>query len=216
MFQKNVSFFSANCKKSDNNNNGNSNNNKNDNSSNDSNNDNNDNNNSVSHFFIYFPDIGNAFLKQILHSGQWKRVAQLVETNFFSIIQILLAVKSFSAQCKFVFTANSLLCLVETDSPASGDHFIPISQISFQLEAGFPSRGNIFQSQWQRIFCSIKCRSIFKEKHYSCSLKPFSWIFQDIPASGSSFFRLVEMKFLSNPSQRLVYSNFGLISNHMP
>ena len=34
----------------------------------------------------------------------------------------------------------------------------------------------------------IKCRPIFQEKLYSCSLKPFSLIFADIPASGSSFF----------------------------
>ena len=39
----------------------------------------------------------------------------------------------------------------------------------------------------------IKFGQIFKEEHYSCSLKPFSWIFADISASGSNFFRLVEM-----------------------
>ena len=72
-----------------------------------------------------------------------------------------------------------------------------------------------YYDQWQQIFCLIKCRPNFKQEHYSCSFKPFSWIFTDIPVSGSSFFRLVEMKILSNPSQRLVYSNFGLISNHI-
>ena len=41
----------------------------------------------------------------------------------------------------------------------------------------------------------IKCRPIFKEEHYSSSLKPFSWIFADIPASGGSFFRLVQAEF---------------------
>ena len=61
----------------------------------------------------------------------------------------------------------------------------------------------------------IKCRSISKEKHYSCSLKPFSWIFADILASGSSFFRLVEMDFSSNLSSQLVYTDFGLISNRV-
>ena len=59
----------------------------------------------------------------------------------------------------------------------------------------------------------IKCRPNFKEEHYSCSLKPFSWIFADIPASGSSFFQLMETEFSSNPSSRLVYTDFGLISN---
>ena len=55
----------------------------------------------------------------------------------------------------------------------------------------------LYYCQWQRIFCLNKCRPIFKEEHYSCSLKPFSWILTDIAASGSSFFLLVEMKFLS-------------------
>ena len=55
----------------------------------------------------------------------------------------------------------------------------------------------------------IKCRPIFKGEHYSWSLKPFSWIFADIPASESSLFRLVETEFSSNPSLRLVYTDFG-------
>ena len=61
----------------------------------------------------------------------------------------------------------------------------------------------------------IKCRPIFKEEQYSCSLKPFSWIFADIPASGSSFFRLMETEFSSNPSSRLVYTDLGLISRRV-
>ena len=40
----------------------------------------------------------------------------------------------------------------------------------------------------------------------------FLGFFSDIPASGSSFFRLVETEFSSNPSSRLVYTYFGLIS----
>ena len=59
----------------------------------------------------------------------------------------------------------------------------------------------------------IKCQANFKEQHYSCSLKPFYWIFADIPASGSSFFWLVETEFSSDPSSRLVYTDFGLTSN---
>ena len=60
----------------------------------------------------------------------------------------------------------------------------------------------------------IKCRPNFKEEQYSCSLKPFSSIFTDIPASGSSFFWLLETKFSSNTSSsRLVHTDFRLISN---
>ena len=58
----------------------------------------------------------------------------------------------------------------------------------------------------------IKFRPIFKEEHYSCSLKPFSWVFADIPASGSSFLRLVKTECSSNTLSRLVHTNFGLIS----
>ena len=61
----------------------------------------------------------------------------------------------------------------------------------------------------------IKCKPIFKEEHYKYSLKPSSWIFADIPASGSSFFRLVETEFPANPSSRLVYTDFGLTSNRV-
>ena len=63
----------------------------------------------------------------------------------------------------------------------------------------------------------IKCKPFFKEEQYACSLKSFSWIFADIPASGSRFFRLKETEFSSNPSSRLVYTDFdfGLISNRM-
>ena len=61
----------------------------------------------------------------------------------------------------------------------------------------------------------VKCRSIFKENQCSYSLKPFSGIFADIPASGSSFFLLAETDFSSNPSSRLVYTDFGLISNRV-
>ena len=46
----------------------------------------------------------------------------------------------------------------------------------------------------------IKCRPIFKERHYSCSLKPFSWIFADIPTNESSFFWLVFIKFFITTS----------------
>ena len=61
----------------------------------------------------------------------------------------------------------------------------------------------------------IKYRPIFKEEHYSCCLKQFSWIFEDIPASGSSFLGLFETEFLSNPSSSLVYADFGLVLNRV-
>ena len=64
----------------------------------------------------------------------------------------------------------------------------------------------------QRIFLlvgsilEIKCRPIVKEESYLS--------FADIPASGSIFFGLVETEFSSNPSSRLVYTDFGSLSNH--
>ena len=74
------------------------------------------------------------------------------------------------------------------------------------IQSSFLLVGTIFE---------IKCSPIFKEEHYSCSLKPFSWIFENIPESGSSFFRPMETEFPSNPSSRLVYTDFGLISNRV-
>ena len=68
---------------------------------------------SVNHYFIYFPDIGNVFLQQILRSGQWKQVAWLVETIFF--FRYSWQLKLFSAQCKFIITTNPSFWLVETD-----------------------------------------------------------------------------------------------------
>ena len=61
----------------------------------------------------------------------------------------------------------------------------------------------------------IKCRPFFKGEYYSFLLKLFSWVLADIPASGSSFFRLVETDISSNPLSRLVYADFGLISNRV-
>ena len=61
----------------------------------------------------------------------------------------------------------------------------------------------------------VKCMPIFKEEHYSCSMKQFSWIFGDIPVSGSSFFRVVETEFSSNHSSPLANTDFGLISNRV-
>ena len=55
---------------------------------------------------------------------------------------------------------------------------------------------------------------LFKEKYF-CSLKLFSWIFADIPASGSSFSQVVKSELLWNPSLRLVYTDFGLILNRV-
>ena len=62
------------------------------------------------------------------------------------------------ALCKFIFATNPLFWVVETDFLASENHFVPISQISFWLEAVFSSCGDIFKrilhySQWQQIFC---------------------------------------------------------------
>ena len=61
----------------------------------------------------------------------------------------------------------------------------------------------------------IKCHPVIKEIHYSCSLKQFSWIFADLPASGSTFFWFGKMEFSSNPSTRLACVDFELITNRV-
>ena len=68
----------------------------------------------------------------------------LATGNHFSVFHVILVVKLFSAYCKYIFTANPLFRLLETDFLASGNHFVSIPQISFLLEAVFPSHGNIF------------------------------------------------------------------------
>ena len=60
----------------------------------------------------------------------------------------------------------------------------------------------------------IKCWPIFKGNRYSSSLKPISWIFSDTEWRVSSFFRLLETKFSSNASLRLMCTDFGLILNY--
>ena len=54
----------------------------------------------------------------------------------------------------------------------------------------------------------IKCRPIFRRTLFLL-VKTISLGFTDIPASGSSFFGLVETEFLSNPSLGLLYKDLG-------
>ena len=69
----------------------------------------------------------------------------LMEIMFF-FFKDTLGSESFLLYCKFIFAANPLFCLVETNFLASGNNFVPISQIFFLLEAVFPSPGNIFET----------------------------------------------------------------------
>ena len=92
-----------------------------------------------------------------LFSRHWKCIFEtnpsfwLVDTGclasenqfFFSIFHILL---TFKAYCKFIFTTNPLFWPVETDSLANGKHFVPNPQLSFLLEAVFPTRGKILNT----------------------------------------------------------------------
>ena len=54
----------------------------------------------------------------------------------------------------------------------------------------------------------IQCRPIFKERHYSCLLKPFSWTFADIPTNESRFSWLVFIKFFITTSVYRFGANF--------
>ena len=47
---------------------------------------------------VFFSSSGNVVFKRIFHSGQWKRIFQLAETNFFPFLG-----KSFPVQCKLIF-----------------------------------------------------------------------------------------------------------------
>ena len=65
---------------------------------------------------------------------------------FFFFFKYSWQLKLFSPWCKFIFTTNPLFWLLETDFLASGNHFAPMSQITFLLKAAFPSSGNIFKT----------------------------------------------------------------------
>ena len=58
----------------------------------------------------------------------------------------------------------------------------------------------------------IKCKPIFEEEHYSCSLKPVSWIFADILANGRRNFpasgNRVFIKFFITTSAYRFWVNF--------
>ena len=85
----------------------------------------------------------------------------------------------------------------------------------FWLSANLFLLFKAFFCQWTP-FLKLNVDLFFKKKqHYSCLLKPFSWIFQNILTSGSSIFRLVETEFSSKPSSRPVYTGFGLIVNRV-
>ena len=47
---------------------------------------------------VFFSSSGNVVFKRIFHSGQWKRIFWLVETNFFPFLG-----KAFPVQCKLIF-----------------------------------------------------------------------------------------------------------------
>ena len=95
------------------------------------------------------------------HSGWWKRIFWLVETNFFPHFSDAPGSESFLSSVNLLFTKSFILD-GETNFLASGNYFVSISQISLPLEAVFPSRGNeyferiSYDVQWQRIFCLME------------------------------------------------------------
>ena len=103
-----------------------------------------------------------------------------------------------------VFWSTEIVFFNESFILASGNGFPLITNLLLLFRVFFLLVDTILE---------IKCRPFFKGEYYSFLLKLFSWVLANIPASGSSFFRLVETKISSNPLSRLVYADFGLISN---
>ena len=98
---------------------------------------------------------------------------------------------------------------METDFLASGNHFVPIAQISFLLEVVFPSRGNMFLTNpllrpvatdflfnGNNILSFIfflksllpSERDQYLKRSYFCWWKQFSLNFSDTDSNGSSLF----------------------------
>ena len=105
-----------------------------------------------------------------------------------------------------VFWSTEIVFFDESFILASGNGFPLITNLLLLFGVFFLLVDTILE---------IKCRPFFKGEYYSFSLKLFSWVLANIPASGSSFFRLVETKISLNPLSRLVYADFGLISNRV-
>ena len=89
---------------------------------------------------------------------------------------------------------------METDFPTSGNHFLPIPQISLLLEADFPYHGKYpllqpvatdFLFNWNDILSFIfslkplEGDQYFKKSYY-CWRKPFSLISSDTDSNGNS------------------------------
>ena len=122
----------------------------------------------------------------------------LDETVFFKkFFQTLIHMEAVFWSTKIVFFNESFIL-------ASGNGFPLITNLLLLFRVFFLLVDTILE---------IKCRPFFKGEYYSFLLKLFSWVLANIPASGSSFFRLVETKISSNPLSRLVYADFGLVSN---
>ena len=82
------------------------------------------------------------------------------ENQFFPIFQILLALKPFSAWCKFIFTTNPLVCLVETVLWLVKTILFQFLKYHFCWKQFFHLVEKYFKrilyyGQWQRIFCLI-------------------------------------------------------------
>ena len=116
----------------------------------------------------------------------------LDETVFFNFFRHWFTWKQYFGPLKSCFLTNPLFGLVE---------MVPVNYKPFGFIQSF-----LFHHS---------CRPFFKGEYYSFLLKLFPWVLAGIPASGSSFFRLVETKISSNPLSRLVYPDFGLISNRV-
>ena len=136
------------------------------------------------------------FLKPLLPLEEdqcFKKILFLLdETVFLNFFRHWFTWKQYFGPLKSCFSTNPLFGLVET---------VPVNYKPFGFIQSF-----LFHHS---------CRPFFKGEYYSFLLKLFSWVLANIPASGSSFFRLVETKISSNPLSRLVYADFGLVSNRV-
>ena len=141
------------------------------------------------------------YFKRIFYYSQWQRIFCLMGTIFFH--QYFLSIDVIRRRPIF---KKILFLLVETV-------FFSFFQTLIRMEAVFWSTEIVFFNKffilasgkgfWQNInllllfgalFC---CRTPFlklnvgqfkkKKKKHFCSLKPFYWVFVDIPVSGSSF-----------------------------
>ena len=139
------------------------------------------------------------YFKRILYYGQWERIFCLKgSVSFIFSLKVLLILEGDQCLKRSYFRYKKMFYFPFSESDSNGSSLLVYLNRIFQLI--------LHSGQWKQCLVNykpyafiqsyflivdtindIKYGSILNKEHYSCSLKPFFFIFADIPASGNSF-----------------------------